>query len=227
MLGRPSQPLVDHDAKWLHKAAGAFQNVVLYASFSPLDGQKLDDALSRLPVPSTPFERLVMRCFMCECLIGVLSSASASPSALTLRDFANLFATIRLSPNQIETFSKLLSKLLQGPDKHSWLVDEISRRLEREYALRLKADAIAHEYQISRAQLDRGFCQRFGVPFHEYLTTIRVRHGLALVRSGMKIEAAAPAVGYRSKKDFYRAVKLRTGFTPGQLRKSKDSQQSN
>jgi methylphosphotriester-DNA--protein-cysteine methyltransferase len=39
----------------------------------------------------------------------------------------------------------------------------------------------------------------------------------------MKIEAAAPAVGYKSKKDFYRAVRLHTGLTPGQLRRQRMS----
>jgi methylphosphotriester-DNA--protein-cysteine methyltransferase len=49
-------------------------------------------------------------------------------------------------------------------------------------------------------------------------TPVRVAHGLDLVSTGTKIEAAGLAVGYKSKKDFCRAVQQRVGCTPAQFR---------
>jgi AraC-like DNA-binding protein len=40
-----------------------------------------------------------------------------------------------------------------------------------------------------------------------------------LRETDLKIEAVAIDVGYRSKKDFYRMVRVRLGCTPGQLRR--------
>ena len=49
---------------------------------------------------------------------------------------------------------------------------------------------------------------------HEWLTGVRLDHALALIREGVKIEAVALLVGYRSKKNFYRQFKRRFGMTP-------------
>jgi transcriptional regulator GlxA family with amidase domain len=40
-----------------------------------------------------------------------------------------------------------------------------------------------------------------------------------LRETDLKVEAVAIDVGYRSKKDFYRIVRVRLGCTPGELRR--------
>jgi AraC family transcriptional activator of mar-sox-rob regulon/AraC family mar-sox-rob regulon transcriptional activator len=103
---------------------------------------------------------------------------------------------------------------------HGSLADTIGARLESELPRYLTASEIAAEYRLRRAGLDSLFRDRFGMGFHAYFRATRVRRGLDLVLGGMKVEAAARSVGYKSKKDFYRAVKQETGSTPGQLRRS-------
>ena len=48
----------------------------------------------------------------------------------------------------------------------------------------------------------------------EYLTRVRLDHAAELIRHGVKIEAVALSVGYRSKKNFYEQFKRRYGTTP-------------
>jgi AraC-like DNA-binding protein len=217
-LATSGQLKADEQAAWLCKASNAFQRVVLVASSRPVVARELQRELSRLPVPVTPFERLTSRCLMCECLMALVASDPTYRALRTLRDFVRLTAAER-SSDGIARFSRVMADLCQAPDQQSQLAEEIGNRLEQEYASKMTLDAMAREYQVSRLQLDRSFHHRFGIHFHEYLRAIRVERGLDLVREGMKIEAAAPAVGYKSKKNFYRAVRQVTGLTPGQIRR--------
>ena len=53
-----------------------------------------------------------------------------------------------------------------------------------------------------------------GQTIHEYLTYVRLRHGLELLKQGYKIEAVCLMVGYKSRKNFYRHFKAVLGMTP-------------
>ncbi len=88
-------------------------------------------------------------------------------------------------------------------------------------------DVIDHEYAdvvtlrtlsslVGRqpAYLGRLFRQEVGATAHDYLTRVRLDHAATLIRDGMKIEAVALSVGYRSKKNFYQQFRKRFGTTP-------------
>jgi AraC-like DNA-binding protein len=215
-----TKPLrADQEAAWLCKASNAFQRVMLVAGTRPVETLELKRELSKLPTPVTPFERLASRCLMCECMLALVGGDASYRALRTLRDFVRLTAAGRFSSDSLARFSKSIIELCQSPSQHSQLAEEIGSRLEQEYASKMTLDAMAREYRVSRLHLDRTFHHRFGIHFHEYLRAIRVERGLDLVREGMKIEAAAPAVGYKSKKNFYRAVRQVTGLTPGQVRR--------
>ena len=212
-------PPSGEQADWVCRAADAFQKVVLCTSESPVDVQRLELELARIPVPTTHFERLAARYFICECL-AVIGCGGTTCRPSRPREFAALLRVSRDDSNPIAGFSKLIMKLYRpAKTQQVSLAERIGRRIENDYASRMTANRMARECEVTRTQLDRSFVQRFGRRFHEYLTEVRLRHGLDLVIGGMKIEAAAAAVGYQSKKDFYRAVRAHTGSTPGQLRR--------
>ena len=223
-IRRPADDLpAGEQADWLCRAADAFQKVVLCAAQSPIDVQRLALELSGIPVPRTHFERLAARYLICECFAAI-SSGGATLRPPRPREFVALVRASRGDSNPIARFSKLIMALCRpakGQDVS--LADRIGRRIEKDYASRITAKRLAGECHVTRTQLDHSFIQRFGIRLHEYLTVVRLRHGLDLVTGGMKVEAAAAAVGYQSKKDFYRAVRLRTGFTPGQLRRRRSA----
>ena len=67
--------------------------------------------------------------------------------------------------------------------------------------------------------LNRLFHHAFGQSIPEYLVSVRVLEAITRLRANAdKIESIAQAVGYRSKRAFYRAVRTHIGLTPGQLR---------
>ena len=78
--------------------------------------------------------------------------------------------------------------------------------------------------QIARAHgLSAGMLRAFrigsGRTLHQYLTVIRIIHAVrALALTDDKVSAIADSVGYRSKKDFYHALRQHCGLLPKALR---------
>jgi methylphosphotriester-DNA--protein-cysteine methyltransferase len=64
------------------------------------------------------------------------------------------------------------------------------------------------------AHLGSTFRKELGMTARECLTRVRLMHATELIRSGVKIEAVALTVGYRSKKNFYRQFKRHFATTP-------------
>lgn len=66
--------------------------------------------------------------------------------------------------------------------------------------------------------LGRLFRDEIGVSMREYLARMRLERAARLIREGVKVEAVALEVGYRSKKNFYRQFRRRYGTTPALYR---------
>src|SRR5262245_34998819 len=95
--------------------------------------------------------------------------------------------------------------------------DHVQRMLDQihqNYATRLTLGTLAKTLERQSAYLGRLFRDAMGVSVHEYITRARMMFGAAQVRSGVKVEAVALDLGYRSKKNFYRQFKRRFGMTP-------------
>jgi PAS domain S-box-containing protein len=86
--------------------------------------------------------------------------------------------------------------------------------IHQSYTQRLTLATLARKLERQSAYLGRLFREEIGVTVHEYITRARMIFGAAEVRSGVKIEAIALDLGYRSKKNFYRQFKRRFGMTP-------------
>ncbi|HEX7794876.1 MAG TPA: helix-turn-helix domain-containing protein [Vicinamibacterales bacterium] len=103
--------------------------------------------------------------------------------------------------------------------------DHVQRMLEQihqNYTQRLTLDTLAKTLERQSAYLGRLFREAMGVTVHEYITRARMMFGAAQVRSGVKVEAVALDLGYRSKKNFYRQFKRRFGMTPEAYRQRHD-----
>ena len=92
--------------------------------------------------------------------------------------------------------------------------------IDARYAERITLDRLAAIAGSSRRQLTTRFEREIGQTVHAYLTGVRIRHSAALVLAGERIEAVSLLVGYRSKKNFYRAFKARMQMSPLQYRAS-------
>lgn len=88
------------------------------------------------------------------------------------------------------------------------------RFIDDHYAEPITVARIAAAVRRSRKHLGTLFRRHTGLTVHEYLVHVRLRHALAFIRDGEKIEAVSRLVGYRSKKNFYRHFKSHMGATP-------------
>ena len=107
--------------------------------------------------------------------------------------------------------------LLPAASPHA-LLSPIVRRakhiIDERFADPLTLDCLAAAVGRSKRQLASVFRQELAMTAHEYLTQVRLRRALDLIRQDEKIEAVSLLVGYRSKKNLYRHFKRRVGVTP-------------
>src|SRR5215470_10832254 len=104
--------------------------------------------------------------------------------------------------------------------------DHVQRMLDQihqNYTSRLTLGTLAKTLERQSAYLGRLFREAMGLSVHEYITRARMMFGAAQVRSGVKVEAVALDLGYRSKKNFYRQFKRRFGVTPEVYRQRHDA----
>ncbi|WP_051328959.1 AraC family transcriptional regulator [Geminicoccus roseus] len=69
----------------------------------------------------------------------------------------------------------------------------------------------------SERTLARLFAAEMGIGFRAWRARMRLERGVALLQAGSKVEAAALAVGYRSRSAFHQALARMTGTAPGRL----------
>ena len=92
-----------------------------------------------------------------------------------------------------------------------------ARIIRHQYQQSWTASRLAHRLAVGVAALHREFKAEFGISIHTYQRVVRTAAALEQIRTA-SVEAVAMAVGYRSKKDLYRALRQLTGFTPRAIR---------
>ena len=99
--------------------------------------------------------------------------------------------------------------------------------IEQSYAERITLDSLSALLDRQSAYLGHLFRKEVGMSVRQWVTVVRLQHAAALIRDGVKIEAVALIVGYRSKKNFYRQFRRMYSTTPleyGRLaKKAQDS----
>lgn len=91
--------------------------------------------------------------------------------------------------------------------------------LRGQYAERLSVADLAARFSTTTAELTSSFRALTGLSIGEYRENLRVREGIRLLETtDWKVEVIALTVGYRSKKNFYAALKRHTGCAPRRLR---------
>jgi len=86
--------------------------------------------------------------------------------------------------------------------------------IDESYTEWLTLRMFAAIFNRQAAHLGLLFRRQVGMTVHQRLTRVRLEHAAALIREGMKIEAVAMTVGYRSKKNFYQQFRRQFATTP-------------
>jgi AraC-like DNA-binding protein len=100
-----------------------------------------------------------------------------------------------------------------------------ARLIRDDYRRPWSLAALARRVHVSPSQLRRAFQKEFGVPTREYQRAIRLIEAAKRFPTE-KIEATALHVGYRSRKNLYRAFYLETGLTPAGFRELSNDEAS-
>ena len=93
-------------------------------------------------------------------------------------------------------------------------VEQVVQFIHDHYAEPVTIDSIAQALGQSQRHVVTLFRREMGQTINEYLTHVRMCHGVELIRQGCKIEAVSLMVGYRSRKNFNRHFKAVLGMTP-------------
>jgi AraC-like DNA-binding protein len=207
----------DDTALFVHRAANAFQRLAM--ALVPRNAHVDPLGIARdLPEPTNPFQVAFLKYLAYEATCASLQAGGrdrlALETAIALLHDVNVWPATTSPGSRIAALFNALSRAIHADEGLS-VDDQFVEYIERFYSQHLTVRAIATHFETTPRRLNEIAVRRVGMPVREYVRAVRVRRGLALVSDGTKVEAAALAVGYRSKKDFYRAVRQLTGLTPG------------
>jgi two-component system, response regulator YesN len=93
-------------------------------------------------------------------------------------------------------------------------VRRILEFIEQSYSQPVTLRVLARALDRQASYLGALFRRETGLSVRQCLTRVRLDRASVLIREGVKIEAVALLVGYRSKKNFYRQFKRRFAMTP-------------
>lgn len=108
-----------------------------------------------------------------------------------------------------------------GPRRRDLIaVRRVRDRIDREYALPLDVEALAHGVHMSSGHLSRLFKAAYGEPPYAYLMTRRIERAMALLRRGdVGVTEACFAVGFQSVGTFSSRFSELVGVSPSAYRR--------
>jgi two-component system response regulator YesN len=103
---------------------------------------------------------------------------------------------------------------VSAPPASHILVKRMLDLIELRYADVITLRTLGETLERQPAHLGSLFRRELGITARECLTRVRLARATELILNGVKIEAVAMIVGYRSKKNFYRQFKRHFATTP-------------
>ena len=195
---------------WIEPAAGVLSRI-----------QRVMDPSIK---PRGPLETRVLRGLLlelalewCRQIDGELSSAEKT-GRLTAASVEKLWSSQRLEPGQ--TFLKWATELVGTLQQQNiGTADRAAAVIDADFSSSLTVAEVARAIGVSPNRLRHAFQQRFGMTVAAYRRKRRVEQAMSLLADGRRNVATVSAmVGYKSKKNFYRAVRKITGRTPRRRR---------
>jgi AraC family transcriptional regulator of adaptative response / methylphosphotriester-DNA alkyltransferase methyltransferase len=90
--------------------------------------------------------------------------------------------------------------------------------IERDYSRDIDLGTVAAEIATSRRQLQRVFAEVGGTNFRAYLSEVRMRHALELLKDGMPVGQVARRVGHGEAAQFRNTFRRHYGASPSSFR---------
>ena len=101
------------------------------------------------------------------------------------------------------------------------IVQYILKHVRKHYAEKISLQAIAEKYNYSIANASRIFKEKTGLPFQDYVQSVRIKESCRLLANTTEpVPVIAQSVGYDDTKFFNQLFKRHLGLTPREYRKS-------
>ena len=174
--------------------------------------------------PRGPLETRVLRGLLlelalewCRQIDGELSPSEKS-GGLTAASVEKLWSSQRMEPGQ--TFLTWATELVGALQQQNiGTADRAAAVIDADFSSSLTVAEVARAIGVGPNRLRHAFQQRFGMSVAAYRRKRRVEQAMSLLADGRRNVATVSAmVGYKSKKNFYRAVRRITGRTPRRRR---------
>ncbi len=104
-----------------------------------------------------------------------------------------------------------------GAPRADTRIDRVIDYMRAHYADDLTLDDLARQIDLSPFQLCRSFRRALGMPPYGYVTQIRLRAAIRLMREGASMADAAAGAGFYDQAAMIRHFKRTHGFTPRQM----------
>jgi AraC-like DNA-binding protein len=220
---------------WMHDVVNSVQVIALRASLGDLDPEHgrliLSDFARALPHAESPLEQVLLR--------GLLSEMAGRCSVEIHHQWHRGHAVAKCpftaaasheefwkdsSENPTDVFRKWVDRFFVAFARAHLpsAAADAARLLEKHFKQPWSLTTLARRVHVTTPQLRRAFRRSFGMSPHDYQRAVRLVEALKHVPAS-KIDAVASTVGYRSKKNFYRAFQRLTGMTPTSFRRLSDA----
>jgi transcriptional regulator GlxA family with amidase domain len=99
-------------------------------------------------------------------------------------------------------------------------LDRIIEYVSEHYDEDLYLEGLADRFGVSYRYLSRTLRVKLGMPFHRYLSLLRIRRATELLTTtSVRVKDVASCVGFQSDKTFFRTFKSIQGVTPSEMRR--------
>jgi len=217
--------------QWLAEVAQKLQSAVGGTLTGELDDMRraCEQAISTIPTPRTPIEKLVLRGLLlefasrCAYEMHARSHRASDPMGALGEQASILRAFVRSSDDPLKGFLGWVQLFFRDVARAHprAAARRIAESLDVKYRQPLNVAALARQAHLSNSQLQRAFRKEFGLTLRDYQGRLRVLASLAEVMD-TKSEATALLVGYKSRKNFYVRFRKVTGLTPTGFRRLPD-----
>jgi AraC-like DNA-binding protein len=144
---------------------------------------------------------------------SVLSLHKAIMQGASTLEYESLF--ISALAQLIRSYADI-SYAEQKPGDEKKAIRQARQYIEEYFARGVSLSELARQVALSPYYLLRVFRAAVGMPPHEYLESVRIRHAQRLIENGKPLAEVAAEVGFSSQSHMTRRFKKIIGATPGQ-----------
>lgn len=125
----------------------------------------------------------------------------------------------RFACEYAEYLAQLRKKVSHG------ILDAVEKEIKENYAENLRLRDLGKKYFVNSSYLGQIFRKKYGKSFSDYLTDYRMTEATKLLlKTDMKVNQIAEAVGYKDSDYFIRKFIELKGCTPSKFRKNRDEE---